>query len=310
MEVSLSVNGELAEAVAEVLARFAPNGIVSEQGIRHLNEEDDGTADGPITVRAYLPADATLARTKTEIQEALHWLGMIEPIPAPAFRPVADQNWMEAWKEHYRPIPIGKRLQVVPAWMEVPSPGRISIKINPGMAFGTGTHPSTQLCLGLLESALDRFGRDRSRSADGAASFIDVGCGSGILSIAALKLGASQALGVDIDPQSIENARENATVNGIGRNLQLGVGSLDEIRQGKFPIRSAQVVAANILAPTIVRLLDAGLAEIVAPGGTLIVGGILAEQGAAVIGAARARGLVQLESVSSGDWIALSLLRS
>src|SRR5512146_1879864 len=143
LEVSLTINGELAEAVADVLARFAPNGVMTEQAVRYIDAEDEGTAAGPITVRAYLPADEKLDETRTKLEESLFYLGMIRPLPAPVYTPVADRNWMEAWKEHYRPIPIGKRLIIVPVWLESPDPGRIPIRIDPGMAFGTGTHPTT-----------------------------------------------------------------------------------------------------------------------------------------------------------------------
>ncbi len=201
LEVSMTVNGELAEAVADVFGRFAPNGVMTEQGVKFVDDEDLGTASGPITVRAYLPVDGELEDRRQKLEEALYYLGRIQPLPAPAFRPIEDHNWMEAWKQHYRPIPIGKRLLILPAWLESPEPERLAIKIDPGMAFGTGTHPTTQLCLELLEGAVEKLEPgDNSR-------VIDVGCGSGILSIAAIKLGAQAALGVDIDPESIKNAR-------------------------------------------------------------------------------------------------------
>ncbi len=257
LEVSLTINGELAEAVADVLARFAPNGVMTEQGVKFLNDEDEGTATGPITVRAYLPMDEHVEEMRHKLEELLYYLGTIQPLPAPTFTPIADQNWMEAWKQHYKPIPIGKRLMIVPAWLDLPEPNRIPIKIDPGMAFGTGTHPTTQLCLGLMEKFFAR--------ADGQPHLrvIDIGCGSGILSIAALKLGAQVALGVDIDVESVKNSRENADVNGIGEELILGQGSVKEIMDGKFAFKSAPLVVANILAPIIIRLFDAGLADLV-----------------------------------------------
>ena len=262
LEVSLTVNGELAEAVADVLARFAPNGVMTEQGINFTNSEDEGTPVGPITVRAYLPADGKLDETRAKLEESLFYLGMIQPLPAPVYTPIADQNWMEAWKEHYRPIPIGKRLIIVPVWLESPDPARIPIRIDPGMAFGTGTHPTTQLCLELIEQTMD----DRRQTMDnkqpsmvrGPASVIDIGCGSGILSIAALKLGAEFALGVDIDPASVKASRENAEANGIEKEkFAIGLGSVSEVLEGRFQIQKAPLVLANILAPVIVRLFEA-----------------------------------------------------
>ena len=156
LEVSLTVNGELAEAVADVLARYAPNGVMTEQAVKFNDEEDEGTPVGDITVRAYLPADETLEETRQKLEESLYYLGMIQPLPAPTFTPIADQNWMEAWKTRYQPIPIGKKLIIVPVWMDSPEPQRIPIRIDPGMAFGTGTHPTTQLCLELLETVFDQ----------------------------------------------------------------------------------------------------------------------------------------------------------
>jgi ribosomal protein L11 methyltransferase len=222
LEVSLLVNGELAEAVADVLARFAPNGVVTEStGVKFLDEENEGVAVGPISVRAYLEVNDHLEETRQKLEEALFYLGMIQPLPAPVYKKIADQNWMEAWKEHYKPISIGRRLMIVPAWMNSPEPSRIPIKIDPGMAFGTGTHPTTQLCLELIEASYEKrltFNVQRS-------TVIDIGCGSGILSIAALKLGAKTALGVDIDIESVKNSRENADKNGIGAELLLGHSS-------------------------------------------------------------------------------------
>jgi ribosomal protein L11 methyltransferase len=331
LEVSLFVSGELAEAVAEVLARFAPSGVVTERGVRFADPEDEGTPLEAVTVRAYLPADEHLDETRHKLEEALFYLGMIQPLPAPIYTPIPDQNWMEAWKEHYQPIPVGRRLIIVPAWLDSPDPGRIPIKIDPGMAFGTGTHPTTQLCLELLENFVERGARSVERMTWGDerqlpivnrnspianrvsslvtrhASLIDVGCGSGILSIAALKLGADFALGVDIDEAAVQASRANAQVNGIAaEQFALGVGSVREVLDGKFAIRSAPLVLANILAPVIIRLFGDGLADLVAPGGRLILSGILEEQVETVLSAARAHGMELAAKKQIEDWVAFA----
>lgn len=300
LEVALTVDGELAEAAAEVFSRYAPNGVMTEQGVRHLDEEDAGTADGPVIVRAYLPVDEHLEASRAGIEQGLHFLGMIQPLPAPQYRRIADQNWMEAWKQHYRPIEVGQRLVVVPAWLKEDFPQKVQVRIDPGMAFGTGTHPSTQLCLELLE-------RESLHGRDHLTSIIDVGCGSGILSIAALKLGARSALGVDIDQESVANSRANAELNSIGSELELGLGSVAEVRNGNFSVRAAPIVLANILAPVIIRLFDAGLADIISPGGSLILAGILAEQGNRVKDAASAFGLTVDTERHRGDWVAFTV---
>ena len=310
LEVSLTVDGELAESVADVFARFAPNGVMTEQGVKFNDEEDEGTATGPITVRAYLEVNDQLEETRQKLEESLFYLRMIQPVPTPAYKQIVDQNWMEAWKQHYKPILIGQRLLILPAWLESPDPNRIPIKIDPGMAFGTGTHPTTQLCLELMEKAFD----GGQRTVDGVvlgppSSVIDVGCGSGILSIAALKLGAEKVLGVDIDIESVKNSRENANTNGIGEELILGQGSVTEVLSGMFEFRSALLVVANILAPIITRLFDAGLADLVEPRGEIILSGILNHQEESVIMAGNAKGLKLNDKHQMGDWVALKMLR-
>ena len=306
LEVSLSVDGELAEAVADVLARFAPNGVVTEQGVRFVNDEDEGTPTGPISVRAYLVADEHLDETRQKLEESLYYLGMIQPLPTPTFTPIADQNWMEAWKTRYQPIPIGKKLMIVPVWMDSPEPQRLSIKIDPGMAFGTGTHPTTQLCLELLETVFDKTMDSRPLTVTPPSTVIDLGCGSGILSVAALKLGAKQVLGVDIDEAAVKNSRENAENNGVSSEaFILGLGSVTEIKAGKFPFAQAPLVLANILAPILIRLFDTGMADLVAPGGAIILSGILDHQAADVTASAEKHGLTFVEQRQIADWVAL-----
>jgi len=298
LEVSMTVDGELAESVADVFARFAPNGVMTEQGVKYNDAEDAGTPTGPITVRAYLEVNDQLEETRQKLEESLFYLGMIRPLPAPAYKQIADQNWMEAWKQYYKPILIGERLLILPAWMDSPNPERIAIKIDPGMAFGTGTHPTTQLCLELMEKVFV----ERQMS-----NVIDVGCGSGILSIAALKLGATNVLGVDIDEESVKNSRENADTNGVGDELMLGVGSVNEILAGKFAFKQAPLVVANILAPVIIRLFDAGLADLIEEHGAIVLSGILFEQEQSVIEAGQAKGLKMYERRQIGDWVALTM---
>ena len=304
LEVSLIVNGELAEAVADVLARFAYSGVMMEQGVKYTDDEDAGTPTGPITVRAYLQMNDQIEETRQKLEESLYYLGRIQPLPAASYKQIADQNWMEAWKQHYKPILIGERLVILPAWLDSPDPSRIAIKIDPGMAFGTGTHPTTQLCLELMEKAILE-----PQSSTKDLRVIDVGCGSGILSIAALKLGAASALGVDIDAGSIVNARENARTNQVGSELILDVGSVQEVLAGKFAFRKAPLVLANILAPVIVRLFDAGLADLIEENGSIILSGILQEQERSVLEAAQAKDLRMNERKQLGDWVAMTMSR-
>lgn len=300
LEVSLTVDEELAEAVAEVLSRFAAQGsVVLEQAVVYDAAETEGRAYGPVRVYGYLAADESLEDTRRRLEEALWHLGQIRLLPMPEFRWIEDQNWMEAWKAHYHPIPIGERLLVAPPWAEAKAVDRVLVQIDPSMAFGTGTHPSTQLCLLLLERYMQP-GQD----------VVDVGCGSGILSIAAIKLGARRALAVDVDQAAIRATRENAELNGVSHSVEVGLGSVREILNGSFGFRKAGIVLVNILAPVILRLLDEGLANLVAPNGTLILAGILQEQAAEVLAVAGRYGLTFLDRVQNEDWVGLALVKA
>jgi ribosomal protein L11 methyltransferase len=298
----LIVDGEMAEAVAEVLSRYASDGVaIQSTAVTAQPDDSEGQAVGPLRVCAYLPAGPALEETRRQVEEALWYLGRIRPLPAPVYRTIYEEDWSQAWKAHYHPILLGRRLVIVPAWLEADYPGRIAIRMDPGMAFGTGTHPTTQLCLELIEAALDRSDPTSQQT------LIDVGCGSGILAVAALKLGAAHALGVDIDPESVRASQENAVLNGVDARLEIGLGSVSEIRAGSFTLSQAPLVAANILAPVIVRLMDEdGLGELALPGGRLVLSGILAEQAGSVIAALERNGYREIEQVQQGDWVALS----
>jgi ribosomal protein L11 methyltransferase len=297
LEVSMTVDGEMAEAVAEVLARFAPSGVVVESTAVDTSPPDTpGHAVGPLRIFAYLPVDERLDETRQRLEEALWYLGRIRELPTPVFRPLGETDWSESWKHNYHPVTVGRKLVIVPAWLDKPPGERIPIRIDPGMAFGTGTHPTTQLCLELIEEFVE-LGE--------SASLIDVGCGSGILSIAALKLGARGALGVDTDEDAIQSASENATLNGVQERFELAQGSLAEIKSGRFSIRQAPLVVANILAPVVIRLLDEGLAKILMPGGQLVLSGILEDQAGDIDAALKRNDLRIAARRQIDDWVAL-----
>jgi ribosomal protein L11 methyltransferase len=268
----LSVNGETAAAVADVLARFAPEGVALEATRLETSPETDETRPtGDVLVRAYLVVDADLDARRQQLEEALWHLGQILPLPQPAYRPIVETNWSESWKVNFHPC-LGRRLMIIPAWLNPPlEPDDVAIRLDPGMAFGTGTHPTTQLCLLAIERYLPP-----------AAPVLDLGTGSGILSIAAAKLGAGPILAVDIDDEAVRVAGENTAANGVAECIQVAQGSLAEVLAGQFGAqwRGVPLVVANILARVIILLLGQGLADTVAPGGRLIVSGILDVQAA------------------------------
>ncbi|MHC1782907.1 MAG: 50S ribosomal protein L11 methyltransferase [Anaerolineaceae bacterium] len=296
LEVSVTGDGEIAEAVAEVLGRFAAGGVVVETGVTYNDAEDEGTPFGPVRVYGYLEVNDQLEDARQRLSESLWHLGQIKPIPEPVFKEIEDEDWMAAWKKNYRPIPIGKRLLILPAWLEQTDKDRLAVKIDPSMAFGTGTHPTTQLCLEMVETYTQP-----------GQVVMDVGCGSGILSIGAIKMGAIKAIAVDIDMASVKSTRENAAANDVLDAIETGLGSVAEILQGNFSQKQAPLVLANILAPVIIRLFDAGLADLLIPDGRLILSGILFEQFTGVVKAAEAKGLHLIERRQIGDWVALAL---
>jgi ribosomal protein L11 methyltransferase len=297
LEVSVKVSNEVAEAVAEVLSRYITNGVVVESNVTYTDADQVNYVLDEARVYGYLVMDEHIEENRQRLSEALWHLGTIQPIPAPEFRPIEDEDWMASWKKHYKPINIGKRLLVLPAWCEQEDKERVAVKIDPSMAFGTGTHPSTQLCLAMVEDYTVP-----------SQAVIDVGCGSGILSIAALKLDASHALGVDIDNASVKATKENAEANAVLAKMETGLGSVIEVKNGLFLIKQAPLVLANILAPIIIQLFDDGLADLVTPGGTLVLAGILAGQADTVLEAARAKNLTLKEKRQIEDWVALALV--
>lgn len=197
-----------------------------------------------------------------------------------------DENWERAWMAHYRPVKITPRLWICPSWREPCDPNAINLQLDPGLAFGTGTHATTALCLRWLE-----------RVCSAGQTLIDYGCGSGILSIAALKFGAVRAIGVDVDPLALEVSRENAVRNGVGERYRCcSPGELaDDDR--------ADTVIANILANTLMELAPE-LTRRVKPKGLLGLSGILAEQTAEL--RARYAPDFQLTSETQGGWVLLA----
>lgn len=179
-----------------------------------------------------------------------------------------DKDWEREWMQHYQPMQFGERLWVCPSWLEPPDPDAVNLMLDPGLAFGTGTHPTTALCLAQLDN-LSLHGQ----------TIIDYGCGSGILAVAALKLGAALALGVDNDPQALAACRDNANRNSIATG-QLTVALPEDVDQAHWE-KKAELVIANILAGPLIEL-SGTLINFLRPGGTLLLSGLLQNQAEAL----------------------------
>lgn len=285
LEISVQVDGEAAEAVSEVLNRYGRGGAVIEQRlVSGLGAHED---IDELVVKAYIPAGET--QTRRQIEEALWHLGRLYPIPEPVFTVLTEADWAEAWKAHYTVLHVGRRTVIVPRWLAYePQPGEVVLLLDPGMAFGTGTHPTTRLCLEALEG----------RIAPGMR-VLDLGTGSGVLSIAAARQGAAAVDAVDVDEIAVAAARENVAANGVDDVVRVVGGSLERA-EGAYDL-----VLVNILAGVILSLLHAGLADSVAPGGMVIASGIIDDQADGVCAALEARGIKVVERLVERDWVAL-----
>ncbi|MBW3612235.1 MAG: 50S ribosomal protein L11 methyltransferase [Chloroflexi bacterium] len=295
LELSVTVDIEAVEAVSEILGRVAEGTAVHPTSlVRDLEDElvarEDVTA--PYVVTAHV-ADDSVASGQIESTERALWhlqaFGL-RAVGALRVRPVDDAQWTDAWKVHYVPQRVG-RLVIVPSWIDEPEvEGEARIRLDPGMAFGTGLHPTTRGCLALLQE-LEPM----------PADVLDVGCGSGILALAALTLGARRAVGLDTDPLAVEATRTNAERNGVAERLTVTRGTLPEAAERPYP-----VVLANLVAAVLVQLAPR-LAAHVAPGGTLLASGIIEPRADEVIAALTATGLRVATRRDDGEWVSMRL---
>lgn len=293
---------EAVEAVSEILGRLAPGGTSVEPGFDLVDEGLGARIDParPAVVRAYIQAadGASVRRAVRSTEEALSHLQAfgLRPIGELRTRTVAEADWAGAWKAHFPVMRIGNRLVIKPTWRRHRStPGDVIIALDPGMAFGTGLHPTTRLCLAALE-------RSAERGELPGARVLDVGCGSGILAIAAARLGAADILGVDIDPIAIEATDANARRNRLVRVIRSRVGSLPSGEPAH------DLVLANLIASVLIALAADLHAEL-RPGGVVLASGIFMDREADVVAAFRAVGLDIFERTVEGDWVALAARR-
>lgn len=278
LELTLTVPSDAGEAVAGFLHRSGCGGIVEEGG-------DDGPT---VRLQAYFPVDRRLEGRLRELREAVSNLPSRPPWHEET-RVVREEDWANNWKQYYRPFRAGRRLVVVPSWEDY-DVGRDDavIRLDPGMAFGTGTHPSTFLALLALEEHLVPGDR-----------VADIGTGSGILAIAAGRLGAAAVTAVDIDPVAVKSARGNLAHNGLeGRVAVINAGP------ESLPAGSADVVAANIVADVLVDI-GCELVRVLRPGGTLILSGIISREEPRVAAAFTDLGLSRAGVLDREGWVAL-----
>ena len=301
-EIRITVDARNADAAGDIAQMTVPWGIYVED-YSHLEEEVEEVAHidlidaellkkdrAKAVVHVYVSPEDSPAEALAFLSERYRAAGIPNEIDT---APCAEEDWINNWKKYFHPIPVGRRLLIRPDWekAEVPE-GRVALDLEPGIAFGTGTHETTRLCMEFLEEFV----------APGCA-VLDVGCGSGILSIAALLLGAKSAVGVDIDPLAVKTAAQNAARNRVEDRFTGICGSLTERVRGTFDL-----VAANIVADVILELLgDVG--TFMAPGGALILSGIIDERERDVLAGLAGRFRVVGRKKENG-WVALAVKKA
>ena len=297
-EISVVTDGEAAEAVAEVLRPFAYQDSVVLEQLGDMHSLDPMAVDPAVTVKIYVPQEEDTPQLRRRIEEILYHMNRLYPVPEPRFLILEEKDWAHAWKENYHPFRIGRRIWIRPSWYEndqSPDGNKaaaddIILVMDPGMAFGTGLHPTTQTCLIALE--------DTVQPGD---TVLDVGTGTGILAIAAAKLGASRITAVDTDVLAVKASTENARINHASAMLSVWQGDLSSV-----PRKQWDIVVVNILAPVIINLLEnGGLLSYIKPGGRLIMSGIIDEQKPDVEAAVVAAGGTIISRLHRRDWVTL-----
>jgi ribosomal protein L11 methyltransferase len=297
LELTVEADIEAVEAISEIFGRLGRGAAVRPTRlIRDPNDElavrEDPSA--PFVITAHIPDDAQAPPAIEATERALWHLQAfgLRPMRPMQVRAVDETDWAEAWKAHYTPQRIG-RIVVMPSWLDDPvRPDEVVLRLDPGMAFGTGLHPTTRGCLMLLQQVSPMPER-----------VLDVGSGSGILAIAALALGVGSAVCLDTDPIAVEATVSNAAANGVADRLEAARGTLPEIAVERYPL-----VLANLVATLLVELA-APLAAHTQPGGTLLASGIIAPRAVEVVAALQAGGFALGERLDDGDWVSLRMIR-
>jgi len=270
-EISCLVPESMAELLADFLLEITGNGVSIENRTVDTFNVDELVEEPVKNIKAYLPVDSALDPAVARISDFMALAGQEYPgfsFAPPKITALQEEDWANSWKANFKPTRIGKRLVMKPSWEEyAPLEGDIVLELDPGMAFGTGTHGTTRLCLETVEKLVSE---ERALS-QGNARVLDVGCGSGVLGIAAALFGATEVIAIDIDPVAVTVTAENAGINSVGDRLSASVTPLAELA-GEYAI-----VLANILAEDLVKMREE-LVKRVMPYGYLVLSGILTER--------------------------------
>lgn len=306
LEIKVNAKAEAIDAITEILYEFGASGVAIDEPIDYeamkidnlfwdYIEPEEGEQDKESSVSAYFSeAEAELENKIQGIKDKVQQLpefgldigsGKIE------IKEIDQIDWETSWKQYFKPVHITDRIVVKPQWEEyLPQKDELIIHIDPGMAFGTGTHETTSMCIKAIEKNLEP-----------GYSILDIGTGSGILSIAAVLLGAKEATGVDLDPVAVEVANENIEINGLSDKINILHGDLLTLIEGQFDI-----VVANIIADAILILLDSDVKSFVKDNGLFICSGIIQEKEGLVVEKLKEKGFEIKEINRDGEWVCIT----
>lgn len=302
-EVSIKTDKSAIDEVSDILMDCGAGGVAIEDPemiTEKIKENSWDAYEFPeellnrdfVLVKAYFPKDAKPDNELAELRRRLHIFNT-EIMPGSVreinFCEVQEEDWANSWKAYYKPVKAGSRVVIKPTWEEYePCEGELIVELDPGMAFGTGTHPTTVMCIKSLEKLIT-----------GDETVFDIGTGSGILAITAAKLGAAQVTAVDIDEVAVRSATANVALNNVDDRVNVFAGNLLDNVKGQ-----ADLVVANIVAD-IIKLVCPDAAKAVKRGGTFLASGIIAPRGQDVIEAVEQAGFVIKETIQEGDWLCL-----
>lgn len=291
LELKILVPFEFVEPVAELFRRYGKGGVaIEEAGGWNPDEGESPPERQSAIIRTYMPQTPGYRRNREIVHIGVQLVGKLTDLPELEEREIREREWEDAWKAHFTPLRIGRRLLVQPPWLrEEAGPDDVVIEIDPGLAFGTGHHPTTNRTLECMERLM-RPG----------LHVLDVGSGSGILSIGAAKLGAARVLGVEIDRVALKAGRVNVRSNSVSGRVRFYAGTLPN---EKIPAGWAELLLANVNSVALANLAPE-LRRALAPDGRLVAAGILQERRQQVVDAFTAAGLSFIEEHHDGDWVA------
>lgn len=292
IELSVDSPPEFVEPLTEIFYKYGHGGVAIEEGGGFNPDEGEAPPKSEsVRIKTYLPIDSTTDDRRARIDVGVRLVAYLAPISGLRQAEVDEKDWQEAWKQHFHVLKIGRRTVIVPTWRQHEAkPGEVVIELDRGMAFGTGHHPTTRMCLQMLEETVQP-----------GCAVLDVGSGSGILSISAAKLGASSVVGLEIDEMAATVANRNVAQNGVSATTRQYNASLPDHRA---PAKSFDIVVANISAKVVKELSD-HMTEAAKPGGRLIVSGVLAEHADGVAKRLEEAGANVERTEVDGDWVCM-----